>query len=626
MQDITIGSRIALENEALELVETFHSALKQVIAYKRPRHQVGEQAALQSQTKEFATCNRESFDEYVNGLKGKPRKSQQEAVALILSISNPKDIAESVSTAINNFCLSVVGSYRKRLELISNTNPKIDLGKYYLPKDRADLFIKNVRREMIDLLSRANAHGEGLISLHKVLVDNHDLYTGERQKLNLQEQRDKSIMRKFRPLLVAVATHPMASVAMQKGTDAFVEHRLESATSKIGQIYEETFQKYIEAFHAFIKELESAKSMLVSMAEQKAMSICVAAASDILVDVAAQGGDALVQAKKSDPDANAIANSNGITKTSLKRRLVYFFAGSLMLAAFVGISAYRLNSLTEGATTEAPATDDTSQEPVSSIEAKKDTAPQPLQITSNVQHASATMPIVTASATAPSIPADSNARLDAHYGDLPYNSNMPPQIASILQGVNSNNLAQVSVAVAQIEASPKPQHGDRVAARRTNQQGLSYLSAKNYAEAIQAFSLGVNLDPADPEIINNLAFVQMMSGDYSSAKRNLFRTLLLDPQRASAWVNLGQVYAQTKQAPLAVQCLLAGYNFSTDKKEALGYFKSMEASGNNPFLVSVAANALAQITEVLSNSSASVPSVASAPAPQPSTLSSSARQ
>ena len=624
MQNITIGSRIALENEALEIVEDFRSALRRVIIYKRPQPQINGKTAIEGQPQALVTCTRESFDEHIRSLKEKPREMQQAAIAQILDTPNPIEIAEAVSNTIQKFCLSLISSYNKRLTIISNLNPAIDLSKYYLPKERTETFIRSVRSEMIAILSQANIHGQSLIAINKILKDNHDVYTGERQKIKLKEQRDKSIVRKFRPLFVAISNHPIISIAIQKGTDALVEKKLDSATSKIRQIYEETFQKYIENLHSFIGELEFAESKLVHLAEQKATSICVAAPSEVLADVVAQGGNGLIQNNKIESGVKSIASARGNPKTSSARNIMHLLAAFASLAVLIIILTIHFNKTSGGATPESSSVAIAFQRAAVPVASQTNSAAQQGQLASSVPSVIAATTTVSAPLAADSISANPNNNVDFSKDKLRYDSSIPPQIASILQGVQSNNLTQVNGTVAQIEASPQPRHGDRVAARRSNRQGLNYLSAKNYSAAIQSFKFGLAFDSADPEIINNLAFSQIMSGHYVTAKDNLFKTLLLAPQRASAWVNLGQLYAQTNQTPLAVQCFLAGYNFSTDKQEALGYFKSMENSGNNPLLANVAAIALAQIKMALPSSTASASSGASSPAAQPFTQASGA--
>ena len=81
-------------------------------------------------------------------------------------------------------------------------------------------------------------------------------------------------------------------------------------------------------------------------------------------------------------------------------------------------------------------------------------------------------------------------------------------------------------------------------ARERNAEGLQAFEAHDYPVALAAFRAAFELDPDNPEIINNLAYLFQLLGNREEAERLYGLCLERDPDRAVAHFNLGELLAQ----------------------------------------------------------------------------------
>ncbi len=119
----------------------------------------------------------------------------------------------------------------------------------------------------------------------------------------------------------------------------------------------------------------------------------------------------------------------------------------------------------------------------------------------------------------------------------------------------------------QIETLPKPVKGNKKAARELNADGL--LSSKNndFNNAVKMFEQAHELDKSDIEIISNLGFSYIKQGNLELAQQSIINALSMVPTRASAWADLGNVFAQKGDLNKAVACFSNTYRFSKDRKK-----------------------------------------------------------
>jgi Tfp pilus assembly protein PilF len=115
----------------------------------------------------------------------------------------------------------------------------------------------------------------------------------------------------------------------------------------------------------------------------------------------------------------------------------------------------------------------------------------------------------------------------------------------------------------------------RKKAREANEQGLGYIRAWQFAEAVQAFRTAYAADPADVEVINNLGHAYVRQGNFPAAEQWLLRTLTMAPGRSSAWGDLGQAYASQGEIKKGVACFANAYRFARNHDASRRFFESL---------------------------------------------------
>jgi Flp pilus assembly protein TadD len=106
----------------------------------------------------------------------------------------------------------------------------------------------------------------------------------------------------------------------------------------------------------------------------------------------------------------------------------------------------------------------------------------------------------------------------------------------------------------------------RTQARQENERGLQYLQGGQLTEAVTAFQVASQMDPAAVEIVNNLGYAYLLYGDLTAAEQSLLRTLAFAPGRTNAWANLGHTYAHQGNVRSAVACFANAYRFSRNQE------------------------------------------------------------
>jgi tetratricopeptide (TPR) repeat protein len=102
-------------------------------------------------------------------------------------------------------------------------------------------------------------------------------------------------------------------------------------------------------------------------------------------------------------------------------------------------------------------------------------------------------------------------------------------------------------------------------ARRLNREGIELINAGRPAQAIAPLERAASLQPHDAEILGNLGYAYMLTGEHDTASRHFTRALDFAPTRSATWLNLGQTYAELGQRERAVDAVVTGYRHSTRK-------------------------------------------------------------
>ena len=153
-------------------------------------------------------------------------------------------------------------------------------------------------------------------------------------------------------------------------------------------------------------------------------------------------------------------------------------------------------------------------------------------------------------------------------------------LLGMLAAANKGDAVALDASLRELESVASPAVGDRKAARLANESGLAALKNQDYSAAIAGFKQGLAADPSDVEVLNNLGFALYLGGDLIGSKGVIEQCLLYAPQRAAAWVNLGDIFFKEGKYDEGVNAYLLAYKF-TKKREKLYKFVENQAE-NDP--------------------------------------------
>lgn len=140
--------------------------------------------------------------------------------------------------------------------------------------------------------------------------------------------------------------------------------------------------------------------------------------------------------------------------------------------------------------------------------------------------------------------------------------------------------------------SNKPQTTDAEAAENLNRIGAKELRKRNYAEAAEIFAAVCLKDASSAEYENNAGYAAMLAGHNERANAHLVSALSLDPHRAVAWGNLGELYAQKNDLDSAVACLSLRSSLEGNRRATERYLSQLARHSKNDVLKEAASRAL----------------------------------
>jgi tetratricopeptide (TPR) repeat protein len=168
-------------------------------------------------------------------------------------------------------------------------------------------------------------------------------------------------------------------------------------------------------------------------------------------------------------------------------------------------------------------------------------------------------------------------------------------LQTMVTGMRTNDEESLQSALQSIKKHPVPRKGDRKVARELNDAGLAALKVKDLSNAISSFQRGTEADPADQEIFNNLGFALLESERYKESETALYKALELNPERAAAWFNLGQVLAIKGDKNSAVACLLLSNRFSKNPEKNKEYMAEVLLKEKNPRAIEALSTAIERL-------------------------------
>lgn len=147
------------------------------------------------------------------------------------------------------------------------------------------------------------------------------------------------------------------------------------------------------------------------------------------------------------------------------------------------------------------------------------------------------------------------------------------EILKETKNIENNDLIQKLTKEIKQTASILP-HNKK--SREFNDKGLSLLKEKKYLDAVKAFNKAYYNNPQDIEINNNLGYAYLLLEANIHAEAFLLKTLSLDPNRTTAWANLGEYYLYHQQENEAVASILLAFYFSKNTIKTIDYFNEIK--------------------------------------------------
>lgn len=145
----------------------------------------------------------------------------------------------------------------------------------------------------------------------------------------------------------------------------------------------------------------------------------------------------------------------------------------------------------------------------------------------------------------------------------------------ILAYAYNNEADKINNLVTQFKSKSKIPRGDRVLARKLNDVGLAQMKENKFLEAIFSFTQATEADPADIEIINNLAVAYFENNQFEDGLRVIEKSLLLSIDRTIPWFALYDALAR-QHFDLNSTCgsLLLALKFSKNQTKTFDFIEN----------------------------------------------------
>ena len=137
----------------------------------------------------------------------------------------------------------------------------------------------------------------------------------------------------------------------------------------------------------------------------------------------------------------------------------------------------------------------------------------------------------------------------------------------------------------------------RLRARQANTAGLAALRRNDLGGAVAKFREGAEANPADEELANNLGYALLLNGDLRSAEDALQDSLRVNPERATAWVNYGDVLAKLGQRDRALGAYMLAYHFAPNPKVMRRSYLEQSRQHQDPVVRGLLVEVLAALPE-----------------------------
>lgn len=167
---------------------------------------------------------------------------------------------------------------------------------------------------------------------------------------------------------------------------------------------------------------------------------------------------------------------------------------------------------------------------------------------------------------------------------------------AMLNGAKDGNDASIVNARRLLQGVALPPRGDRKRARAFNAVALDALQKGDSMDAVNLLLNAVKADPADQEIVNNLAYALYKAQRFQEALDVVLAALTLAPERSAAWANLGMIQADLGKTDIAVAAFLLSHRFSQNQQKTKDFLQKLIQEESSTQVRAAAEKALSQIS------------------------------
>lgn len=170
-------------------------------------------------------------------------------------------------------------------------------------------------------------------------------------------------------------------------------------------------------------------------------------------------------------------------------------------------------------------------------------------------------------------------------------------LGAMLDGAKDGNDDTIIEARRSLKGIALPPRGDRKIARTVNTVALDSLRKGDSIEAVKWLLGAVKADPADAEVVNNLAFALYKSQRLADARSAALAALTLAPERAAAWANLAAILADEGKPDSAVAAFQLSHRFSVNKQKTKEFLQKLAQEEGSAQVREAAGKALSTILD-----------------------------
>lgn len=182
-----------------------------------------------------------------------------------------------------------------------------------------------------------------------------------------------------------------------------------------------------------------------------------------------------------------------------------------------------------------------------------------------------------------------------------------PHVQAMVSASLSGNTEKVELEASTLTSLvPRPARGDRRVARKLNEEALRVMG-DSAVRASELLYQANTADPADIEIIGNLAYALYLAKDYSEAYVVSRVSVAISPRRTSSWSTLAlatlkdrfDILGEQADIPLtSIGAFQNAYRYSTNPEKTIEYLTTLANSDPDPAVRALALRVLPTLATV----------------------------